>query len=309
LGIILWIPALFNTPFNFPIAEPGQNTQLFEWMISYVKPYPKASAAIALACIVAQSLILIRLNFKHIFIENKTYLPSVIFVIIGSSIVAMQQLHPALVSNFFLLWALDKALVIDKGQNAIKRYFESGLFLGLGTLIYPNMYVFIPTIWLTLIILQNSRWRDWTASIIGFLTPILIYFALLFFNGKHATGFNNFYQLIFNSSANISFSTFSFIPIIVLGVLFIISLLAGLRYIGIKKINTRKYYTFFFWFLLLNTAISYFLPTIGLESIYMAAIPISIIFAIFYTESRSKWFKEFFFTLTILSAIALIWLH
>lgn len=309
LGIVLWIPTLFNTPFNFPALEQSQNTQLFEWLVFYVKPYPKASAMLALLFLVLQSLILIRLNFKHIFIENKTYLPSVLFVIFGSSVVALQQLHPALVSNFFLLWALDKALVIDKGQNSIKRYFESGFFLGLGALIYPNIYVFMPVIWLTLLILQNSRWRDWTSSIIGFASPVLIYFSILFLNGKHAIGFGNFYHLIINKSAVISFSTLSFIPIAVLAALFIISFLAGLRYIGIKKINTRKYFMFFVWFLIVTVLIRYFVPTVGLESLYMAAIPVSVIFALFYTESRSKWIKEVFFTLTILAAIAIIWIH
>ncbi len=309
LGIALWIPSLFDFPIEFPVIETKANTLLYKWLTDYLISYPKISSAIALLLLILQSFIIIRLNFTHIFIENKTYLPSVLFVVFGSLFVSHQHLHPALISNFFLLWALDKALVIEKEQNRLKRYFESGFFLGFGALFFPNSYVFIPIIWLTLIILRNSRWREWTSNLIGFIVPAALYLSIMFLYDKNEIVIQNFQQIISSPFNNFSFSSYALIPIGIIFTTSLIAILTSLRYIGIKKISTRKYFTFFFWFLILTILLFYFHPSIGLEIIYILAIPLSILAALFYTETRSKWAAEILFSLTILAAFALIWIH
>lgn len=309
LGVALWIPSLFHEiNINQPINQSAY-TLAYQWLTKPISPYPQLSASIGLLFLILQAYILIRLNFKHIFIEQKTYIPSILFIIYGSAMLSYQQLHPALINNFFLIWSLDKALIMDKERNSIKRYFESGFFLGLGALIYPNIYVFIILIWLTLIILHQSKWRDWSAVLFGFFTPVLIYWSILFLNSKQDQSYANFQKIIFKTTTLPSFSTYAYIPLIVISSLFIIGMLISMRYVGIKKISTRKYYNFFFWFLLTTLAIIYFHPAIGLELIYMLSIPLAFLSTLFYTEVRNWWVKEIFFTLTILSAIALIWIH
>lgn len=309
LGILLWIPSLFDIPLNFPEILPHENTPLFDGITKPLSGYPKLATIIALVFLILQSFLIIRLNFKHIFIETRTYLPSVLFVIFGSLLYQYQQLHPALVVNFFLLWALDKALVIDKESNLIQRNFESGFILGLGLLFCSSMYVFIPVFWLALIILRNSRWREWTANLIGFVLPGTLYLTIAFLLDKHQQLIEQMQQNITAPAMEISLHPYAFIAIGLLAMLVLISILSVLSYVGVKKINTRKYFTFFFWFLILLVALYFFYDQAGHDLIFALAIPLSVIMSLFFIESRSKWVTEIFFILTLLSAFALIWMH
>lgn len=309
LGFLLWMPSLFDFPLNFPEIVPNKHTPVFNWLTEPLAGYPKLSVVIALTFLVLQSFMLIRLNIKHIFIETRTYLPSVLFVIFGSLLYQYQQLHPALVVNFFLLWALDKALVIDKESNLVKRNFESGFILGLGMLVYTSMYIFIPVIWMTLIILRNSRWREWTSGLIGFVLPGIFFLTIAFLLDKHQIILQQLQQDITAPAIEINWHPWAFIAIGLLTMLEIISILSVLSYVGVKKINTRKYFTFFFWFLMLLVALFFFHTKVAYDLIYALAIPLAVLSSLFYIESRSKWVTEIFFALMLLSAFALIWIH
>jgi hypothetical protein len=81
LGFLLWMPSLIDFPFKFPEIVPHKHTPVFDWLTEPLASYPNLSVIIALAFLILQSFLLIRLNFKHIFIESRTYLPSVLFVI------------------------------------------------------------------------------------------------------------------------------------------------------------------------------------------------------------------------------------
>ncbi len=309
LGFLLWMPSLFDFPLNFPEIVPNKHTPVFNWLTEPLAGYPKLSVVIALTFLVLQSFMLIRLNIKHIFIETRTYLPSVLFVIFGSLLYQYQQLHPALVVNFFLLWALDKALAIDKEGNLIKRNFEGGFILGLGMLFYTGMYIFIPVIWMTLIILRNSRWREWTSGLIGFILPGVFFLTIAYLLDKHQMVLEEFQQNLSAQAIEINWHPYEFIVIGLLTALTLISILSVLSYVGVKKINTRKYFTFFFWFLILLVALFFFHTKVAYDMIYALAIPLAVLSSLFYIESRSKWVTETFFALTLLSAFALIWIH
>lgn len=309
LGFLLWMPSLIDFPFKFPEIVPQKHTPVFDWLAESLASYPKLSVIIALTFLILQSFLLIRLNFKHIFIESRTYLPSVLFVIFGSLLYQYQQLHAALVVNFFLLWALDKALVIDKESNLIKRNFEGGFILGLGILFYTGMYIFIPVIWMTMIILRNSRWREWTSGLIGFILPGVFFLIIAFLLDKHQMVLEKMQQSITTPAIEITWHPYSFIVIGLLAMLILISILSVLSYVGVKKINTRKYFTFFFWFLILLVALFFFHTKVAYDMIYALAIPLAVLSSLFYIESRNKWVTETFFVLTLLSAFALIWIH
>jgi hypothetical protein len=309
LGIALWIPSLLSLNLNTQPAPLSDATFIYQWIYNFIAPYPKLSLVLALLFLILQSYFLIRLNFKYIFIETKTYLPSVMFVLFGSILLPYQQMHPIIIGNFFLLFAIDKVFVIDKEVNQIKRYFEGGFLLGISALFYPHYYVFILLIWLSLIILRNYTWREWIAPLIGFITPLALLFAFLFLFDHHQLLINNLKETLISTSPKQVFYFWSIIPLVVIALVLLIAMLWSLLYVGVKKISTRKYFTLFFWFLALTFTAVALHPSIGFETIYIAAIPLSILYSIFFTESHRNWMLELLFILTFLSVFAIIWLH
>jgi len=309
LGLVLWIPVLFGVPLTFDSVNLGTPTFLFNWVNKLLSFHPMASYYFALVLLIIESYVLIRLNFKYIFIETKTYLPAVFFVVLSSVLVVYQQLHPLLIANLFILLAINKAFVFEKDRNQFKRYFESGIFLGLGTLFYPNAYLFILIIWMTLLVLRNFNWREWFSTILGLVTPAVFYFVILYLSGNWNSLFLKFTSNLFAQAGNISFSVFSLVAFSLLTLISLIAALAGLRIVGLKKISQRKYYTLFFW-MLIFTILLFILPlSVGYELVVVVAIPLSIILSILFVEIRSKWLSEVLFTFILLLVFVIIWLH
>jgi len=230
-------------------------------------------------------------------------------MIYGSVIVYYQQLYPLLLANFFILLAIDRVFAFDKGKNKLKRYYEGGFLIGLGVLFYPNLLFFIVLLWLSQIILRTFNWREFSSSIIGVATPILIYFSILFLIDKTSLILEDIDLFFLKSKVDLKFSTYSIWAFASLAFVLFISILSSVRAIGIKKVSTRKYFSLFFWFLVLCLALFYFHPSISYELIVVAAIPISIIQTLFLTEIRNKWIKESFFLIIFAASLIIIWFH
>jgi hypothetical protein len=307
VAIVLWIPALFDTPIKLVFATIGNTSLAYNWVYELMSFHPKASVILALLLIVLQAFMILRLNFKYIFIEIKTFLPSVLFVIFASVISYYQILHPLLIANLFVLLAIDKAFLFDKTIKQYDRYFKSGFFLGVGLFFYPNAFVLIVFIWLTLIILRTFNWSEWFASLLGLLTPFLFYLAILFLTDK-LDSFNLLVgNLLNNPVKNIDFSYFSMISIGFLTIILIGSLFIGANAVSLKKISTRKYFNLFFLYIVYLVALFFLHPSMGFELAVTLAFPMSVVCSVFFIEIRNKWVGEVIFGLTLLSAFVIIW--
>lgn len=308
LGAILWLPSLYPELSMKQIELVAPQSTFFNWITSYLQSNYYLNISSALVICVLQSYLLIRLNFKYIFIDSKTYLPAILFILVSSSIYAYQNLNPALLANLAILIALDRCYKIEKDRNQFKHYFEGGLFVGIATLIYPIAFYFIIIIWLTQIILRTFNWREWISSIIGLITPFAFALAIVYINSS-ATYHINSYLEFFNTNTILKqdFNTLNLIAIITFVGIFIIALFSALRLIGTKKISTRKYFSLFLWILLLTSAAFTLIPSAGFELVFFAASPVAIIFTMFFIEIRKKWLAEVFFTIIFFSIFILLW--
>lgn len=309
LGVLLWAPSLFNLGNHANSVEFETTTWLYNWLLGLFSFYPKVSIIFALILLIIQAYIIIRLNFKYMFVDSKTYLPSIFFVLFGSMFAAYQTLHPLLIANVFLLLALDKALLIEKSKNHFKRYFESGFLLGIGVLLYPNLYILIFVVWLTMFYLRTFNWREWFSSVLGLITPLLFYVTILFFTDTTHVLFSKVSSLFMGRAIELVLSQYSLIGIAFLLFVAVIATVSGARVVGLKKISSRKYYSLFFLMSLGIVAAVLLHPALGYELIIALAIPLSIICSVFFTDIRSKWAGEVLFTLTLVSVFAIIWLN
>jgi len=308
LGALLWLPALFPSTTTKQIVTPEFTTPVYNLVCIFVdsKYYIKISIAF-LFCIL-QSYYLIRMNFKHIFIENKTYLPAVIYILISSALFSNQNLQPALLANFFILFAFNKSLLIDKEQHHFKRFYESGVFIGIAALIYPWAIYLLVSIWLCLVILRNFEWREMLSSILGAATPFALFLSIAYLRDNYLITQNAYLGILFSTQQTASLlHSQNMISLVAFALLFLIATLFSLQIIGTKKISSRKYITLFLWMLLVSFFIYFFNPGVGNEIVYIMAIPFSIIFSFFFTEIRKKIFAEILFSILFIAVFILIW--
>lgn len=307
LATILWLPGFL--PQIAVEVQPYAGPQMppFKLLLELLGGQGQTTRIAALVLIVLQAYIIIRLNFKFIFIENKTYLPAVLFVIMAPALSRLQHLHPIIMANFFLLAAINRTFVISKQRYLLKHYFESGFLIGLGGLFYPPFILILPVIWLTLFILRHFNGREWFSTIIGFFTPSAMYLAVLFLLDKMPAFLNPFKAYLNFNAKLFSITTVSHWALVVVGLILVIGLFNSLRFIGTKKINTRKYFSLLFWFLTLAVAVIFFVKPVGYEFIYVIALPLSIQLSGYFIEVRSRLWSELLFTLFFLAILTIIW--
>lgn len=306
-AITLWLPALLPNLFERSIFTTENQTAFFEWLTKWFSKNYYLNLFFTIILLLSQAFFLLKLNLKYIFIEKRSYLPAFFFILISSSIVSMQNLNPALFANLFVLFAIDKSILMSKETHRLTSYFEAGLLIGIASLInFSSLYTLI-IIWLALFIIRPKfNWREWFSSIVGFITPLFIYSVVLYLQNNFLSTFFSYKHLLFN--LNQHFPEFSFIntiSLILSGTILFIAILFNIRFIGIKKINTRKYFSLFLWILILTIPIFFLKFTTYL---YVMAIPIAIILSMFFTNLKNKIVGELLFTLLIISVLGFIWL-
>lgn len=309
LGFVLWIPSFFQTTNELGTIQLNNYPFLYHWLYRTISPYPVLFKALGLLLIILQSYFLIRMNFKFIFFEQKTYLSSVLFVLFSSALVNYQTLHPVVIGNLFLLFAIDRAFVFEKKANQFQRYFEAGLFIGLGSLFYPNLIFYLVTIWLTLFLLRTFNWREWFSTLIGLFTPWAFYLAILFINNSQIYSFDHYLEFFTNNLDFLSVPLASLIAAIIIAFVLVISLISSMGHVTSKKISTRKYFNLFFLFLLNSIVLVLAGPAVGFETIVISAVPASVLLGTFLINIRSNWVSELFFDLVLLSVLTLIWIR
>lgn len=306
LTALFWAPALIFGSHEFVRLDPMVDTPLYSLCMDWLGSNFYVHKSIAFVLFVTQAYLLIRLNFKYIFIETKTYLPAVLFVIGGSVFPYFQNLHPLLIANVFLFFALERCFEIRKEKNQFKLYFETGLLLGIGGLFYFPLVVFLLIVWITQLVLRTFNLREWLSSIIGFLTPMLIYIAILYLNDKHFLVINFINDFTTNMSSDIEVRGTEIYPLLFIGFIIIISFLFDLRIVGARKISTRKYFILTFWLLIISFFAKLLLPYVSTAIIYVFAIPASLLMTMYFVEIRNRFFAEITLLFLLLGVVTSI---
>ena len=82
-------------------------------------------------------------------------------------------------TSFFLLFYLKYLFDCYKKDDPFRQVFNSGLIIGLLTLIYPNMFVFSLMIIVTCLNFGNISLRIILSYLIGMLVPMIFYFSYI----------------------------------------------------------------------------------------------------------------------------------
>lgn len=119
-------------------------------------------------------------RFNRLMLSNKaynenTYIPGLIYALLGSLFFDFFTLSPALIGMTFILMALDR--VFSQIEIRAKRdepIFYTGLFLGLATLCHLPYCVFLIAILLMLLLFSATVSRRYMLVIFGFFLPIVL---------------------------------------------------------------------------------------------------------------------------------------
>lgn len=306
IALALWLKPLM-APQAFPFYA-GENM-----MILY-KPFNYLLAGnllldniLALFFTVLLSLLILKLNVQYAFIRTKSFLPSILFVLITSGIADLHAMHPIYPAALFLVLTIDRIFNSYDKDVIHSNAFDSGVLLAIGSLFYLNLAFFFPLLWFGFIIVKpNVNWREYILTTIGFALPWGAAFAYYMINGIQN-------ELTTTLQANFTLHQLFFkgnLPVqIYLGYLGLLTLLGSfflLSQYDDKRISSRKFFKVFFWIFLISVILIAAHPGVSREIIVVAAIPLTYLISNHFIFMKKQLWGEI---LLFLLAAAVIYLQ
>ena len=303
LSVLLWLKSFIN-PAYAPFYFDDYSMPLYALLKTVTRGNLMLEIAISFTFTLISALYLIQINTKHILIKYRTYLPALLYIVLASSFTPLQRLNPAVISSIFILIAIEYILSTYEKRNSLDSFFRANFFIGIGSLIYLPMALFVIPVFISLIILNSTGIRQWLSAFFGFIAPW--FFAFVYYYVWHNSS-DMLFAIISESLTPIKTSTFYGVPFSVfysfIGLLLILSVFFLLGNLPTQKINIRKYYSVLIWLVLFSAVIAFFSPFSSIEIVYIAALPSSFIIANFFTFAKNKfWTELFFWILLIVSA-------
>lgn len=264
---------------------------------------PLGNVLVSMGIVLIQALILNRVVNAHNLLGKPSYLPALLYVTGTSLFLPFQILSPALLCNFLLIWVINKFLGIHKQGGAISGMYDTGMIIGIGTIIYFPFIAMVLTLWLCLMIFRPFSWREWVSGLVGFMT--IFFFIGVFYYWNDAL--DKFYQIWlplttrFPTRLNINvYNYLVLIPVIV------IMILAGLhlrqRFFR-SFVQVRKSFQLLL-LMFVVAALSFYLKADHPLYHFILMVPMGAVFMAYYFLNASvRWFYEGMYIVLLASII------
>ena len=302
LSGVLWLPTFF-TAVIIPVdqIEPMPLYALISNVFSF---HIILSKLLAWFFLLFQAYLLIMISGKYMLIENRSFLPALFFLLIVSFYPDVKQFSAASIGGLFMIISINYFLDIPDKDHFSYRFFESGLFLGIGSLFYAKLIFFLPVLWIAAIILRKFDWRELMMAIFGVALPYLFIVAINFL--RDINPFEIFLILKENLSvAEIPLqANFNFW--FIAGVLFLMTLMSSIYMLKIfqfRKIFIRNYYLILFWLFIISLIVFVFFSSVDMGIIYIISIPLAFLFSNYFYNARKTRGNRLLFVLVLLAFV------
>lgn len=244
--------------------------------------------------------LIMRFDNRYIFLTNRSFLPSTVFLLISCSLPQNLIMQPALIGMLFLFIAHYKILGIYKNEEALSQAFDAAIAVSIGSLFYFPLIFYYVFILISILILGPVSWRVWVSSLFGLIIPYLITFALYFIIGIKLDYFLFNIKSNFLQSSVAELSLKDYIPVFYILFMVIVSGFYFVRKFATLNIANRNYFTVLIFSFIVSVLLFLFLPSVSLEIFVMAAIPSSVAFAHYFYYSRLSFWTNVVFVMFLI---------
>ena len=299
--IALWLYGFFQNA----TMLTEHSAPLYKLITAGIKSYPFLLTLISFILILCEAVLINYIVEKNEILDTTTYLPALVYIILMSLQPEMFSLHPIIIANLFMLFAVHKLMQTYRKETAYANAFNAGFFISLAALFYIPSVVFILVLWIGLIILRPFVWREWIISAIGILLPWAYLVFYYFWNDKLDTlEYDALYYTIITPQKSFNVLSFSNAEYLQIGFLLLCAVLTAGKFFsdfGKGTVRTRSNLLLLLWFFLLAFASVFLAPEYSIPYLSFLSIPFSIFFSSFLLFARKAWVAEIVFVLLIIS--------
>ena len=306
LAVLIWLKYLI-LPQPVSIAFEPNPMPLYRWTSSLLQNQIVLSKIVSLVLVIFIALWLSRMNKKFILLEKRSYLPAIIYLLIASSYLPLQQLNPAVFASVFLVFSIELMLDSYKKEGLALQFFQAAFFISMGSLFYARAAFLMFVVWAGLWMFRTFQWREWVFAILGFLTPVIFLFAWYYLSGQDLA--ENWEKIRFNFVYDRESGYLNLYYLLFYGYLLLVVILASRKMIStyqIFKIYKRKFFRLNFWIFAFILAAFLVIYSSAIEMIYFLAIPVSYALSYYFFNMRSKLAGEIIFALLFAGYIIIL---
>lgn len=238
-------------------------------------------------------------------LNTTTYVVALIYVVLMSCSSEQTVFNPVIFSNLFMMLVLLKLMGTHRKEKAFSDIFDAGFLLALSTLFYFPSFLFIPIVWIALVLLRPFVWREWLIGFLGFVLPYIFVGIIYFFIDKF--DYLWYDKIFYPMSARQFIFTPSPKQWILLGFLVFLTLLSLTRVfrgVTFSTMRARNNLFILLWFLILAVGSSVAAPSWSVTHFSFLALPFTILFANYFLSIRRTGWAEWLFFVFI--ALALV---
>jgi hypothetical protein len=265
-----------------------------------------AGVIFTFAMLILISFLIVNFNTVMFFINERTFLPAIIYILLIGLFPQYEVLNPVLPATVLLMIAIRRMMEAYRKNETAYNFFDAALIIGAGSLFYANLIWFGLLTIIGIAILRTWNVKEIILAIIGLATPLILTSGVWYVAGKDMKQLLIIAdQNLFEKSGFYYFSRVTITGLVITGLCSLVSLYFLLSVINSKKIKSRKTFTVLMWVLGIALALYFFLPSVSVEIVYIVSIPLCYIIAHYFIISRKKILPETFFTLLFITVIVL----
>lgn len=175
---------LISWTFHFRV-HPPDGMPLYDLAWFLLRKLPGWSLALTgFLLVTSQAIHFNYLLNKHDILYKQSWLPALLYIILGGLFPAFLGFHPLIFVNSLFILALDRIISLYKNPSPLSLAFDSALLVSLGALFYLPAVAFFIFYVIAMLIMRPFNWREAVAGTSGLILPFLFAFLYYFMNDQ-----------------------------------------------------------------------------------------------------------------------------
>jgi hypothetical protein len=306
----VWLSAIMHPPVNLTVLYETKPMPLYGILKIIINNHQGFGVILTFLMVSVLSVLLVTFNTSVFFINERTFLPALFYVLIGGIFPEYQLLNPVLPAAIFLLLSFIRIMDGYHITGTAYNYFDAGILIGTGSLFYANLIWFGVLLIIAIILIRTGNLKELVISLAGLLTPYLITFGIYYVAGKDVGSLMRlFSDNLFTPSVGYQFTRLTYAALIFFSVVILISIIQLFKYMNSKKIKSRKTFSLLIWTFLISLFTYILVPSVSVEMICLTCIPVSYFIAQYFILVKKKMIPEILFLLIFVFVVLIQVLH
>ena len=307
--LAIWASAFIRLRSHFSLYFDLDPMPLYGILSDLIGTKPLPGIIFTLLLVSLMAFLMVNLNTTIFFINERTFLPALIYILLSGLFPQYQLLNPAIFAAVFLSLAIRRIVEAYQIQGTAYSFFDAGILIGTGSLFYADLIWFGLIVIIGIALLRTGSIKEVIISVIGLITPFMLTFGIYYVLGKDVKDLMSLLAYnLFVKQTGFSFTPLTAVALTLAGLSTLVSIVYLLRLMNTKKIKSRKTFSLLLWIFFISTGVYLIVPSVSVEIVWLAAIPVSYFWTHYFVFIKKRLVPEIFFTLFFIFILVIqIW--